>query len=116
MQFSIFRKWDNIIVHTLQCENYSEFRKYWLAQPAPEDYGWREINPVPKTPFKFQVIETPDGHHVPTFNGEYTRHDLTDELCEKIAKSNTYLTAAEVHHCLLKGQTIYTSFRAYTLE
>jgi hypothetical protein len=107
--FSIFRKRDRTIVDLLQFDNYSEFRKYYFALPAPEDYGWNEINPVPKEPYQLFVIESMD-------NGCVTRLPLDEELIERIAKFNTFMTAGQVHHDLLRGKTIYTSFRAYTLE
>lgn len=113
LTFSIFRKVDNTIVHTAQFEDYSAFRKYWLSQPAPQDFGYREINPVPKAPYVFRVVERHDA-------GLFTKYDklvpLTDELCELIAKRNGYMKAGEVHASLLRGQTIYTNFSCYTLE
>lgn len=117
LTFSIFRKSDKKIVHTLRCESYSEFREYWLNQPAPQDFDYREIDPVPKSPYVFHVVKTTDGVHNPVmFTGEPERMPLTAELCAEVARLNGSMTPGEVRAALMRGTSVYTNFSRYTLE
>lgn len=113
--FKIFRRSDKSIVHTFRCEDYSEFRRYWLNQPAPQDFDYREIDPTPQAPYVFHVIKTHDGEYR-TFKGQPERIPLTDELCATISKFNGYCSPGEVHTALMRGQAIYTNFSRYVLE
>lgn len=115
LTFSIFRKSDKSIVHTLRCEDYSEFRQYWLNQPAPQDFDYKEVNPVPRAPYVFHVIKITDGPYS-LFRSSRDRMPLTDELCAEIAKFNGYMTPGEVHASLMRGQRVYTNFNSYVLE